>query len=144
MMLLASSARPADVADPTKRMICSFFKCSLDAIHFDLINVETQLNSYDCGVLAIANATELALGRDPVVCRWDTTRMRQHLKSCLEKGLMNSFPMLGTRRITLGSRVRHTILEKVYCIPKCRMPNDKGEAMISCDKCGNNEVNKQK
>ena len=129
------SARPSDVGDSVKRMICSFFKCSSDAIHFDLVNIETQQNSYDCGVLAIANATELALGRDPVVCRWDSDRIRRHLKSCLEEGVMKSFPMLGKRRVTLGSRVRRTILERVYCIPVCRMPNDKEKAMISCDKC---------
>ena len=75
---------------------------SSDAISFELVNVETQQNSYDCGVLAIANATELAFGRDPVVCRWDSNRVRQHLKSCLEEGVMKGFSTLGKRRVPLG------------------------------------------
>ena len=98
-----------------------------------LANVETQRNSYDCGVHAIANATELALGRDPVVCRWDGGRMREHLKTCLEEGVMKSFPTLGKKRVPFGSRVRNTVLERLYCT--CRMPNDKTRPMISCDNC---------
>ena len=104
-------------------------------LHFDLINVETQTNSHDCGVFAVAMATELALGGDPASVRWDTKKMRQHLKSCLEEGTMRHFPMLGRRRVALGARVRQTVLERVFCIASCRMPNDKNRAMISCDCC---------
>ena len=129
------SARPSSISNKTKMMVCSFFKSASNAIHFDVINVETQPNSYDCGVLSIANATELALGKDPVLCCWDIRKIRQHLKVCLEEGVMKRFPTLGRRRIPLGAGVRHTVLEKVYCIPACRMPNDKNKAMIFCDKC---------
>ena len=75
----------------TKTMVCSFFKCSSDVLHFDLVNVGTQHNFYDCGVYAIANATELTLGRDLVVCRWDHGRNREHLKICLEEGVRKNF-----------------------------------------------------
>lgn len=43
---------------------------SKKAIHFDLVNVETQPNTYDCVVYAIANATELAYSLDPALCLW--------------------------------------------------------------------------
>lgn len=129
------SGRPSNVTNTVKKMICSFFKCSSDALRFDLINVETQTNSHDCGVFAVAMATELALGGDPASCRWDTKKMRQHLKACLEKGTMVHFPTIGRRRIALGSRVRRTVLERVFCIASCRMPNEKNRAMISCDRC---------
>ena len=56
--------------------------------------------------------------------------------SCLEIGKMTSFPKLGTRKIAFGSRSRRTVMEKVYCIPRCRMPNDKSKSMILCDRCG--------
>ena len=76
---------------------------------------------------------ELALGRDPVVCRWNSNRMRQHLKSCLKK---DSFPILGMRRIiVLGHEFGARYWKKVYCIPVCRMTNDKEKATISFDKC---------
>ena len=111
------------------------FKCLSDAVHFDFVNVPTQRNSYNCGVLSIAMATELALGHDPATCQWDTANMRPHLKACFEQGMMTPFPTLGRLRVPLGSRVRHTVLEKVYCIPSCRMPNEKKRGMIFCDTC---------
>ena len=98
-----------------KKMTCSFFKCSSEAVHFDIINVETQPNSHDCGVFAVPMATKLALGGDPAVCRWDTNIMR-HLKVCLEEGAMNNFPTLGRRRVALGSRVRRTVLERIIIL----------------------------
>lgn len=64
------SGRPANVTNKVKQMICSLFKCPSDALHFDMINVETQTNFHDCGVFAVAMATELALGGDPATCRW--------------------------------------------------------------------------
>ena len=41
------SGRPSNVSNSMKRMICSFFKCYYDAIHFELVNVETQRNSHN-------------------------------------------------------------------------------------------------
>ena len=129
------SARPDNVTNKVKKMICSFFKCSSDALHFDLINVEIPTNSHDCGVFVVAMATELAFGGDPDSCHRDMKKMRQHLKACLEEGTMRHFPTLGLRRVAHGSRVRRTILERVFCIASCRMPNEKNRAMILCDHC---------
>lgn len=129
------SARPTDVAFELKKIICSFFKCMADAIRFDLVNVETQKNSFDCGILSIAMATELVAGNDPAGYHWDTAKMRPHLLACFEQGSMTPFPKLGRRRIPFGSRVRVSVLEKVFCIPTCRMPNDKDRGMTSCDSC---------
>ena len=127
------SSRPHSVSLHTKKMVCSFYKCQTDALHFDIINIESQPNSYDCGVFAIANATELVFGGDPATCRWDCGRMRAHLKDCLETGVMKKFPKKSQRRVPFGSRTRSTFLERVYCT--CRMPNDKEKAMIKCDDC---------
>ena len=127
------SSRPHSVNLHTKKMVCSFYKCQTDALHFDIINIESQPNSYDCGVFAIANATELVFGGDPATCRWDCGRMRAHLKDCLKTGVMKKFPKKGQRRVPFGSRTRSTFLERVYCT--CRMPNDKEKAMIKCDDC---------
>lgn len=43
-------------------------------------------NGWDCGLFAIAFATELVHGSDPSLCHFDTGTMRQHLLCCLEKG----------------------------------------------------------
>ena len=37
-----------------------FLKCEAAFLNFDIVNVMEQPNTYDCGVFALANATELA------------------------------------------------------------------------------------
>ena len=128
------SGRATTVTSEVKKLICSFFKSSSDSIHFDLMNIQSQLNGSDCGLFALACATELAYGKDPVLCRWDCSMMRPHLIKCLEQGKMIEFPTDGRRRVPLGMRIRKSTTETIYCT--CRMPNvDKQRAMIKCDRC---------
>ena len=54
----------------TKQQICSFMRLEADTLYFDLVNVQRQDNGSDCGVFALANATELTKHRDPVLCSW--------------------------------------------------------------------------
>lgn len=129
------SGSSSKVTTEVKETICSFFKCSSDDLYFDLINVEKQKNSHDCGVFAVAMATELALGGDPATCRWDAKNMRKHLKNCLEEGKMRRFPTLGQRRVAFGARVKESSSVEVHCIASCRLPNDPDRGMISCDQC---------
>lgn len=42
-----------------------------DILTLRMPNIQRRPNSFDCGVFAIATATELALGRDPRLCYWD-------------------------------------------------------------------------
>lgn len=63
------SGRAPTISLSTKKMICSFMKPNTNTLHFDLMNIQDQQNSYDCGVYAIAYATELAHGKDPILCR---------------------------------------------------------------------------
>ena len=46
--------------------VCSFYKCLGERVRFDIMNVSPQTNAHDCGVYAIAYATELAYGADPI------------------------------------------------------------------------------
>ena len=116
-----------------KRTICSFYKTTCNIVLFDIINVENQRNSHDCGVYALAFATKLAHRKDPSLCRWDGSDMRQHLITCFEERKLSCFPTIGRRRTPLGRRVRKFYSETLYC--KCRQPNDPKRAMIACDKC---------
>ena len=109
------------------------FKCTRDTLRFDVMNVQAQPNGYDCGVYAIANATELAYGCDPVVCVWKSEDMRSHLLDSLQSGKVTRFPRVREQRIMLGTRVRKTVTGKVLCI--CRMINDKTRPMIECEHC---------
>ena len=67
----------------TRQHICSFLKSKATKLHFDIINVDKQVNGSDCGVYALAFATELAHGSDPSNFIWDTSKMRSHIVSCI-------------------------------------------------------------
>lgn len=132
-MCIYDSGRPTHISANLKKLICSFFKCTRDTLRFDVMNVQAQPNGYDCGVYAIANATELTYGCDPVVCVWKSEDMRSHLLDSLQSGKVTRFPRVRERRIMLGTRVCKTVTDKVLCI--CRMINDKTRPMIECERC---------
>lgn len=56
-----------------------------------------QPNGSDCGVYAIAFATDLCNGRDPGLIDYDTRRMRQHVVTCFSNGVLTSFPAVASR-----------------------------------------------
>ena len=128
------SGKPIRVSNEVTKSVCSFFKCMNDIIRFDIMNVSPQTNSQDCGVYAIAYATELAHGADPVTCNWDVDQMRGHLLHCLESGVLTRFPQLpNQRRVRFGTRVRKSFTFVLYCT--CRTVNDEEKSMIECVRC---------
>lgn len=128
-------SRGSDPSLHLKKQICSFLRPKQKQLVIDVANVQRQHNGVDCGVFAIAYATELAHGQDPVRCQWAThdRSMRKHLLKCLEDKKVTPFPLEKERRTTLSSRVRTSIIEDIHC--SCRMPNDKSMAMVRCDFC---------
>ena len=127
------SGRPTSVSVDVTRSVCSFFKCQSEVIRFDIMNVAPQTNAHDCGVYAIAYATELAHGADPVSCEWDVGQMRKHVLLCLESGVLTRFPKAGERRIRIGTRVRKSCTFELFCT--CRTINDESKSMIECGSC---------
>ena len=47
------------------------------------MDVEKQSNGSDCGVLAIAYAFDLCSGLNPCTVRFDHSKIRSHLATCL-------------------------------------------------------------
>ncbi len=127
------SARPQKISPAFRKLICSFFKSTSDTLRFDIMNVQGQTNSHDCGVHAIATATELTFNCDPVACKWNEGEMRQHLTQCLENDCITRFPTHATRRIRMGMRMLNSLVENVFCV--CKMPNDIHKSMVKCDTC---------
>ncbi len=79
--------------------VASFVHTDTDKLHFNIRNVNGQINSSDCGIYAIAYATELAFGGDPTICSWRHAKMRPHLKSCVEDKKMTPFPSSSDRLV---------------------------------------------
>jgi len=132
-VMIYDSSTPARIPLAVKQAVCSIMQPPTDIIHFDLVNVHPQPNSNDCGLFAIAFATELVHGRDPSLCHFNTSAMRQHLVGCLNEGHLSCFPLKKRRRIPLGSKVKKSVQEHIYCT--CRTINDKMRPMIACTNC---------
>ncbi len=106
------------------------------SLRFNIVDVIRQVNSYDCGLHAIAAATDIVFGRDPAKSRWDVSQMRCHLSRCFEDGKMSVFPVTGERLIRFGRRVKTSEEINIYC--DCRMPFDCDkdlDEMIECQLC---------
>lgn len=113
--------------------ICSFLRPGVKDLRISFMDVEKQTNAYDCGVFAIAYATELVHGGDPVAWEWDITTMRRHLISCLEKNNITPFPKKNKRRLSLVGRELTGYNVPLYCT--CRMPGEDKEKMRKCTGC---------
>ena len=128
------SGRPLRLSTKGKNQICSFLKPTADRVSFDIVDVEGQTNSYDCGVYAIAYATHIIHGLDPVKSKWVVAKesMRKHLYECLLNKKMTPFPTYGPRK---GKLIRciSSSTEDIHCI--CRMPNNPKYEMLVCDVC---------
>ena len=78
----------------TKKDICSLARPPNNCkdVTFDVRNLMSQPNSWDCGVFAIVNATELVFGHDPAKCQWATgVDLIRHLIECFETGEIRRF-----------------------------------------------------
>ena len=122
---------PATVGHHIKKHICHFWKCEGKQATFQVANMQRQPNPFDCGLFALASATDLTYGNNPITSKYEVGKMRPHLLQCFEDGKMNPFPQK-ERRIPLGCRYKYIQRESLYCI--CHMPNDKDLPMICCDK----------
>ena len=56
----------------------------LSELKIVMMDVEKQSNGSDCGVLAIAYAFDICSSLNPCVVRFDHSKIRQHLATCLE------------------------------------------------------------
>ena len=52
------------IDNTTKEKICSIWRPATSYVHYRMLNIQHQTNSHDCGLFAIAVATELAYNRD--------------------------------------------------------------------------------
>ena len=93
--------------------------------------VQRQVGSNDCGLFAMAFATDLCNGLDPVNQRYEQGCMRQHYVSCLENGSMVPFPKT-TKKVPLHIGSKKSSVA-IYCV--CRMPYDKEEYVQCSYRC---------
>ena len=119
--------RPNDVLiDHGCRMLLS----PQDAVTFFNVKVQKQIGGSDCGLFALAFATDLCFGLDPHNQKYKQNETHQHFIRCLESGKITPFPKTD-RRVQTHLSYNKTAI-KIFCL--CRLPNDKKE-YVECFSC---------
>ena len=86
---------------PTERLLSQLLQCYKNECENGILkiqyrNVCRQEGFSDCGLFAIAFATDIACGNSPENIHYSQTEMRPHLKQCFDNGLMTPFPRSNT------------------------------------------------
>ena len=116
------------VSVDTKKQIASLLCTKSSTIVLKIHKTQLQVGTSDCGLFAIAYATELAFGHNPASSAYCQEQMRRHFEQCIANKQLIPFPSK-----TVKSGRPRTEQLKIYCI--CRMPDDKKEKMAQCCKC---------
>ena len=112
----------------TQLQIAALMCCQASSITVNVQSMCLQNGGSDCGVYAIAYATDLCHGNHPEGLQYHQDRLRSHLIECLESKKMLPFP---SQRRHAGKPQTENI--SVYC--SCRLPETDGEKMAACDRC---------
>ena len=112
----------------TQLQIAALMCCQASSITVNVQSMCLQNGGSDCGVYAIAYATDLCHGNHPEGLQYHQDRLRSHFIQCLESKKMLPFP---SQRRHAGKPQTENI--SVYC--SCRLPETDGEKMAACDRC---------
>ena len=107
----------------------SILKTDQSHVVFQLEKMQLQKGGVDCGLFAIAIATEYCYGNNPASYRYDQTLLRPHFLKCCEERRMTPFP---SKWIPLQKPISR-VKVKLHC--KCRLPEDGEEEMAYCPSC---------
>ena len=97
-ILLYDSAYSTVTLD-TVDVISKLVHCVESTITIHIMNVSKQAGAMDCALFAMATATALALGDNPVTVVYDQQQLRPHFLECLLTGNPKAFPVLKSRRV---------------------------------------------
>ena len=77
--------------ESTLSLLKKQFCCSPSSVNV-LKHVQKQQGGKECGLYAIANATSIAYGKDPLKMKYNELLMREHLIQCFSKNDLELFP----------------------------------------------------
>jgi len=113
------------------KQICCMYPCEDPQLTVFFPEMTQQVNGVDCGLFALATATDVCFGRNPSHRDYvtSTSVMRQHLLQCLQSNCMTPFPGTAAQR-RISSRVK---IIDIVC--SCRQPVYRDSVMIDCEQC---------
>ncbi|OCT61563.1 hypothetical protein XELAEV_18047590mg [Xenopus laevis] len=80
----------------------------------EILDVDEQVNTYDCGVYVIANAFEFLSGRNPI-CKYNHNKTRRHLICCFNIRKFTAFPkIVHACAVHMDPKINFTWLNREY------------------------------
>ena len=111
-----------------QKQIAALLQTKQKEIKVNIMNMQIQSGTCDCGLFALATATSLINGTLPGAITFKQYEMRQHLYNCFRAGRMTPFPVLKTRRA--GAKIKYSEAIPIHCI--CRMIESPNRDMVEC------------
>ncbi len=100
-------------------------------LEVDIVPVQQQTGTTDCGVYSIANAFNAAIGKNVETITYNDKKMREHLQNCFEERCLRPFPETSIESVQRCEARQITI--KLYCV--CALPKTYDNHMVQCDTC---------
>ena len=127
------SYRMGNMAFTAKEAIAAMIMSADKVVTLSFPKIQQQIDSSSCGLFSLANAYTLCEGKDPVMIKYDASRMRSHFLSCIQQKEISAFPSKNIEIICSGPTI--TEIFNVHCI--CRLPDghSTGEGLICCSNC---------
>ena len=113
----------------TKEQIAAIICTQAKEIILEFPAVQSQRGSSDCGLFALAYATSLCMGDNPVQTNYVQHMLRSHLLDCLTQRTISAFPMTSRKKKVTQPRGKVTV--QLFC--HCRQPEE--GKMVQCDQC---------
>ena len=113
----------------TRMSVAALAETSKHQITVQIAATQFQKGGTDCGVYAIAYATDLCHGNNPASYRYNQDKMREHLLQCFKERKLTPFPSVCIR----GPKPINTEKIDVFCT--CRLPHMVDEPMAFCPCC---------
>lgn len=109
---------------------CIIARLPHSELNIDVVGVQLQVGSNDCGLFAISMALDLCCGIDPFTEEVVQEEMREHLLCCFEEEQLTTFSKV-ERDIEGRNRIVNSVHFELYCV--CRMPES--GSMTECSEC---------
>ena len=117
----------SELSSSLEQQLCKIHHTSKASLQVETAKVQLQRkHRNNCGLFAIAFATEFYYSREFKLCVFDESKLRQHLLSCYENGKLTPFP----KEHDGAEVVCNKESIELYC--KCRMPEHFDSHMVQC------------
>ena len=113
--------------------IAKVYSVGRSSLKIKNLSVQQQNGTIDCGLFAVAFAVEVCQGHNPSTVSFDQSQMRTHFYTCLQRGVLSSFPKGNKFQETIPRPKSQVFTIETNCI--CGLPDSYDSNMIECDKC---------